>query len=495
MLAAWALLTVAILAAITLADLDRAHDELGQLGQSFLQHVSDRALVSETAIEGFEAFVASMDEFDPEKAEAYADRLLQRYPFLYMFEVAKRIPHARREPIEAELEARYPGFRIKRFTYESDRAWAPVDSASYYYPIIFQQPFFDDGDNIAGLDIHSSDVLKVAMEMSFERGEPVATRPFDLAEGDRGYVLHRPVQYLAGRPPSAFEAPAYVLLALKSETLFSELASRPARVAVRLIHREMDPDHEYSNVLLLPAAPATASEVLLLPRFQEQQILDLSSQPFLLSVEWQLGWGDLSLGYMLGVIIASLLMFLAVRSYAEHYICSEILVLEKEGRLYELANFDSLTGLANRSHLMDFLESALARAHRQRHQLVILFIDVDGFKEINDTYGHTTGDLVLAQVASRLSEELREDELLARFGGDEFVWVSADTEDVLRLDSLVARLKRRFEQPVTARKSEFRISISIGSAVYPEDGRNITALFETADKAMYRDKREALLDP
>lgn len=493
MLGAWAFLTTGILVAIGLADLNRAHDDFEHLAHGFLQHVSDRALVSETAIEGFAAFIASMDAFDQKKAEAYADRLLKRYPFLYMFEVARRIPHAQRSASEAELAVTYPGYRIRHFAYESGRTWAPAEPADYYYPIVFQQPFIPDGENITGLDILSSDGLKVAMEMSFERGEPVATRPFDLAEGGRGYVLHRAVQHLAGGPPSAFDAPAYVLLALKSETLFSELAMRPARVEVRLTHREMDSDQEYSTVLLSPALPASASETLLLPKFKEKEILDLTSQPFLLSVEWQLGWGDLSLGYMVGAVFASLLIFLAVRSYAKQYIRSELEALEREGQLYELANFDSLTGLANRSHLMDFLESALARAQRHKHQLVILFIDVDGFKEINDTYGHTTGDLVLAQVASRLSLELREAELLARFGGDEFVWVSADSDEIVVLDRLIARLKGRFGQPITAKNAEFRITISIGSAVFPEDGRNITALFEAADKAMYRDKRNMTL--
>lgn len=489
LLGAWALLTLGILAAIVLADLNRAHDELERLGRSFLQHVSDRALVSETAIEGFAAFIASMDEFDQDKAKAYADRLLRRYPFLYMLEVARRTPRAQRARIETELAVRYPGFQIKQFSYESDRAWASAGQAEYYYPIIFQHPFFGSDDDIVGLDIHSSEVLKVAMAMSFQRGEPVATRPFDLAEGGRGYVLHRPVQYLPGEPPSAFEAPAYVLLALKSDRLFSQLASRPGRMAVRLSHREMDPDQEFSRVLVLPADPATAAERLLLPRFRDQQSLALDSQPFMLDVEWQLGWSDLSLGYMAGVILVSLMMFIAVRGYAEQYIRSEFQALEREGRLYELANFDSLTGLANRSHLMDFLESALARAQRHRHHLVILFIDVDGFKAINDTYGHATGDLVLAQVAGTLSQELREDELLARFGGDEFVWVSADSEEVVMLDGLIMRLKRRFEQPIAAERHEFRVTISIGAAIFPEDGKNISALFEAADRAMYRDKR------
>ena len=487
LLSVWAFVTVGILSSLLLSDLDRAQDQLDALGESHLQHVSDRALIGETAIEGFAAFIDSMEMFDHAKAKAYAAKLLDRYPFLYMFEVAQRVADTDREAVESSLAAEYPGFYIKRFSYESDRAWHPVETSPFYYPLIFQEPLLDR-DNLIGLDIHSSDFLKLAMKTSFERGKPVATQPFELAEGGRGYVLHRSVEHIGKDPPNAFEANTYVLLAVKSQTLFSELASGSPRVSVRLVHRDFDGDSD--NVLTVPAISPTRIETSLFPRFDKKLALDLDSQPFTLELGWQFGWSDLRAGPMLGVIIASLVILLGVRAYAQQYIRSELAELENEGTLYALANFDPLTELANRNRLVDFLESAISRAKRHNHICIVLFIDLERFKEINDTHGHATGDLVLIEVASRLSAELRDDELLARYGGDEFVWVTAGAEDASDLDPLIERLKASFTQPIAVRGKQFPVAISIGWAIYPEDGKNIAALFEAADASMYRDKRK-----
>ena len=439
-------------------------------------------------MEGFAAFVASMDELDHDKASAYARNLLQRYPFLYMFEVAIRVPHAEREATERLLARRYPGYSIKRFSYESNRVWQRAPDAAYYYPLVFQEPLLKDEENLLGLDIHSSEHLKIAMEASLKHGQPVATTPFELAEGGKGYVLHRPVN--EGDPAAVDSAApaAYVLLALKSRRSFSGLHERPAGVSLRLLHRELSTANE---VLVLPAQSVSGLEQLLLPVFHDRRIMDLTSQPFALELQWQIGWGDLSLSTMAAILFGSLLMFFAVRSYAKQYIRGELLALETEGRLYELANFDSLTGLANRNHLIDFIESALARAQRHGHQVAILFIDVNGLKAVNDTYGHSMGDQVLVEVARRLSAELREDELLARYGGDEFVWVSTDSKEDLELDSLIARLKAAFGQGLVIRQTTLTIGISIGSALFPTQGNNMTALFDVADEDMYRDKRRS----
>lgn len=486
----WALVTAGVLSFVLLSDLNRAKATLDSLGDSYLQHVSDRALISETAIEGFAAFIDSMDEFDHKKAQGYAEKLLERYPFLYMFEVARRVIDADRVATEESLAVKYPGFYIKRFSYESDRAWRPVKQAPFYYPLVFQEPLLD-GENLLGLDIFSSDFLKWAMATSFERGESVATEPFDLAEGGRGYVLHRSVEYLGQHPPSAFDANTYVLLAVKSEALFADLMAGPPRLGVRLLHRDFDSGDDRGVVLSNPAMPVTFVEELLFSRFTEDWVLDINSQPFILHMEWQFGLGDLSLVTMLSVIVGSFVMFLGVRAYAQQYIRSELTELESEGKLYELANFDPLTALANRNRLIDFLESALARAKRHKHNCIVLFIDLDNFKDINDAHGHVTGDMVLVDVATRLSTELRDDELLARYGGDEFVWVTAGAEDTSELKPLIERLRALFVQPVAVKGIEFRVGVSIGWAVYPEDGKNISALFDAADKLMYRDKRNA----
>jgi diguanylate cyclase (GGDEF)-like protein len=488
--AVWAALTVVAIVALLFTDLHRASARLDLIGKNFLQHVSDRALVSETAVEGFSAFVASMEEFDHEQAKGYARVLLDRYPFLYMFEVADRVSHDDRDAAEQFLGSRYPGFQIKRFAYDAERTWQAMEPADYYYPLVFQEPLLDGPANVVGLDLHSSDFLKAAMRASFLRGEPVATHPFDLVEGVRGYVLHRSVGHLGRRPPGAFDSGEYALLALQSETLFAGLRAAPARVAVRLFHSAFEHDDPAGDVLSVAAKPVSASAALLLPRHEVEYTLDLASQPLVLRLQWQLGWADLSLPLMAGVLVGSALLLWGVRSYAQRFIGDELAALEYEGKLYELANFDALTGLANRNRLMDFLEAGLARARRHKTQLAVLFIDLDGFKSVNDSYGHATGDLVLVEVAQRLGQHLREDELLARYGGDEFVWVTAGAEQAPDLEGLVARLRAEFSQPFVARRTPVQLGVSVGCAVFPRDGRNIAALFEVADAAMYRQKRQ-----
>ena len=241
LLSIWALVTLGILAFVLVSDLNRVEAELDALGDSYLQHISDRALISETAIEGFAAFIDSMGEFDHTKAKAYASKLLVRYPFLYMFEVAKRVSDTERAAVEAALAIEYPGFYIKQFSYESDRAWRPAEKSPFYYPLVFQEPLLK-GENLIGLNIHSGDFLKLAMETSFERGEPVATQPFEFAEGGRGYVLHRAVEHLGKHPPSAYKAAIYVLLAVRADQIFSGLETGSPRVGIRLSNRGFNGD-------------------------------------------------------------------------------------------------------------------------------------------------------------------------------------------------------------------------------------------------------------
>lgn len=489
LLAVWAILTAGAVAILVATDVHKANARLQELGVGYLQHISDRALVSETAIEGFAAFVASMERFNHDRATHYAGELLARYPFLYMFEVAVRVAHEERAAAEAALAARQPGAAFKRFTYATDRTWQPVEPAEFYYPLIFQQPLLQGAGNLIGLNIVSTDMLSVAMQASFERGEPVATHPFELAEGGRGYILHRSVEHVGGRPPSAFQAGAYVLLALQARQLFSDLLDGPPGIAIRVSHHDFADDDARGEILSIAAAPVSAAEKALLPCFHFERALELDSQPLVLRLDWQFGWGDLSLGALAGILSGSLVLFLAVRSYARYYIDSGLEALESGGRLYELANFDALTGLANRNRLIDFLEGELARARRHRQWLVVLFIDVNGFKQVNDTHGHATGDLVLIEVARRLSLELREDELLARYGGDEFIWVTAPTDEKPPLDQLIRRLKGRFADPIRVKSNAFALSVSIGCALYPQSGKNVAALFEAADDDMYRDKQ------
>lgn len=157
-----------------------------------------------------------------------------------------------------------------------------------------------------------------------------------------------------------------------------------------------------------------------------------------------------------------------------------------EIRIENLAFYDMLTGLPNRALFMDRFKHELAAAERRAQRLSLLFLDLNRFKEINDTLGHDTGDRVLSEVAHRLRLALREEETLARLSGDEFVIIASDSSEAA--SHIAERIGRAFSAPFLINGQSFAISASIGIAIFPEDGRSTEELLKHADIAMYRAK-------
>ncbi len=158
-------------------------------------------------------------------------------------------------------------------------------------------------------------------------------------------------------------------------------------------------------------------------------------------------------------------------------------------RLAEIAYSDPLTGLPNRMLLADRLQQALAQQHRHDRVVAVLFLDLDGFKAINDRHGHEAGDLLLITLATRLKGELRDGDTLARVGGDEFVAVLVDLEQGEDIRPLLQRLLSAVGQEVLLGGAhKVHMSTSIGVSLSPQDGATPEALLRQADHAMYRAK-------
>lgn len=159
----------------------------------------------------------------------------------------------------------------------------------------------------------------------------------------------------------------------------------------------------------------------------------------------------------------------------------------QEEKLSHLAYHDALTGLPNRLLFLDRLEQTLARAHRHNELFAVLFIDLDGFKPVNDLMGHDTGDLLLQSVASRLTSCLREGDTIARMGGDEFTMI-VDANDADSCDIVTRKILGEVNRTFELNGRAIQISASIGVGVYPSDARDIKTLLQCADTAMYRAK-------
>jgi diguanylate cyclase (GGDEF)-like protein len=170
---------------------------------------------------------------------------------------------------------------------------------------------------------------------------------------------------------------------------------------------------------------------------------------------------------------------------------------EAELRMEHLAFHDALTGLPNRAMFEQHLTLALARARRDGSAVAVVFADLDDFKPVNDTHGHATGDEMLRQVGARLRLAVRETDLVARQGGDEFLVLIADLPPGVEMvdasatvSSIVERIHDVVAQPFPMRVGELVITVSLGCAIFPRDAETTEALLRIADEEMYRRKAE-----
>ncbi|MFJ2991405.1 diguanylate cyclase [Pandoraea sp. NPDC087047] len=156
--------------------------------------------------------------------------------------------------------------------------------------------------------------------------------------------------------------------------------------------------------------------------------------------------------------------------------------------LYEAARFDELTGLPNRRTFGEFASEAVRRAQRTNGKLALLFADIDGFKGVNDSLGHAAGDLLLKEIGQRMKAGVTDCGFVARHSGDEFVAIVQDVEIVERIDFAVTRLREEIERAVSVNDANLTVRVSVGVAVFPEDGESMSELIRVADQRMYANK-------
>ncbi|WP_086479718.1 diguanylate cyclase domain-containing protein [Oceanospirillum sanctuarii] len=176
-----------------------------------------------------------------------------------------------------------------------------------------------------------------------------------------------------------------------------------------------------------------------------------------------------------------------------HLVCvsEDITALKQEQeRMARLAFYDPLTGLANRRLFKDRLDVALKQAQRQQQSLALIYLDLDRFKAVNDEHGHEVGDELLKEVALRLQQTLRESDVIARIGGDEFNIILPDVTDSDAAEQVADKVLQAVVEPFVTGDIELKVSASIGLTLYPDDGVDAKQLIKNADVAMYRSKAQ-----
>lgn len=178
----------------------------------------------------------------------------------------------------------------------------------------------------------------------------------------------------------------------------------------------------------------------------------------------------------------------------EHYFSAFLRDISRrkasEARITYLANFDALTGLPNRNHFNERVRKQIALSQQARTAFALMFLDLDHFKDVNDSLGHSVGDNLLIELARRFQTLLRREDVICRLGGDEFVFLIHEADHQMAKD-MVERLLRVIDAPIQIEQYQLSVSASIGITLYPDDGEDIESLQRNADVAMYRTKKES----
>ncbi|MEA5098692.1 MAG: EAL domain-containing protein [Burkholderiaceae bacterium] len=163
---------------------------------------------------------------------------------------------------------------------------------------------------------------------------------------------------------------------------------------------------------------------------------------------------------------------------------------ESEKLIWQQANFDVLTGLSNRSMFHEQLQSAIRKAHRSNQTMALILLDLDHFKDVNDTLGHDMGDTLLKEAADRLRACVRESDTVARLGGDEFTVILGELNEPASVDRVVQNILKQLSEPFQLKNEQIHISASVGVTFYPRDATEIDELLKNADQAMYAAKKD-----
>jgi diguanylate cyclase (GGDEF)-like protein/PAS domain S-box-containing protein len=164
--------------------------------------------------------------------------------------------------------------------------------------------------------------------------------------------------------------------------------------------------------------------------------------------------------------------------------------VQAQERVHYLATHDGLTGLPNRAHFSQLLNRQVQSARRYEGRFALMFIDLDGFKAINDTFGHEAGDILLVEMAARFSGSVRASDVVARLGGDEFVVLVQEASDIEQVNAVARKILSAAIRPVTIEGRECRVTASVGICMFPRDAQDEQALLRNADVAMYRAKAQ-----
>ena len=482
----WTMLSVVGIVAYVEFQSQRADRAFVDRAVSIGSHFAELDHGVKSVLEGFSAMLQVMDDKDPADRlmlARYVRQMQEVYPQVYAMSVIERVSRRQLAAFERRQSAILARpFRVRAFGFGASRTWQPPAHKDDYYVTTVMEPETRQTGRVLGLDIESSHAQAAALREAIRMHRSAVSRPFLSVSGAWAYMMIRPV---VGHPNR------FARIVIRCDTLGRLPWLRDLRdMSVVIRHDGFSPDDPKGRLYRHIEAPAGDLATMLLPVFGWQRDTSESGDdPFVVDVYKQMRWGDLDPPVLDGILlIQALVLLLLVRMAREHF-DHDRERCRHERHLLHLASHDGLTGLPNRGLLLDRLDQAILRAKRNASGIGLLFMDLDRFKRVNDSYGHDAGDRFLMIVADALRQAVRAQDTVARLSGDEFVVLLEPMEGRDEAERVARKVKETVMESICTGYRELGVGVSIGIAMYPDDGNDAHGLLRYADSHMYGIKR------
>jgi diguanylate cyclase len=450
---------------------------------------------TDTMLEGVATLFRAMGNADQKQVKLYIREILARYPHVSALKITHAVSKSQLEAfIQRQRKILSPTFQMKSFSNQPAGNAEPTTDKPVYYPIVLVEPMRPESEKTLGLDLETVPFLRHAMFETVKHQSGISTYPFVLNGGNPGYAMFHSIMQSANGAPTeekATSTPYSIHLVINAGKLVEkDIFDASDGFQVLIHHKDFQAQDAKGQIYSAPGKSSSAMENILFPLFAYEKTMPLASSPFTLSVKKQMGWDDVEKQtfFLLLILLACSLAILVW--YLRKHQKSHAIQSRHEQSLWDMANHDCLTGLSNRRGILHQVEQTKSRAIRHSEKFGIMFLDLNDFKNINDVYGHDTGDQLLKMIAKKLLGLIRVEDCAARFGGDEFVVLIDGIDNQKKLEMFAAKIVGNLAGKFTINQQPITAGVSIGTAIFPDDGTSISELFEIADKKMYEHKRQ-----
>ena len=489
MLIAWILGTSAAIGLVYKLVLHEAEAAFNQKVFQLYETIEHTVRDNESILEGFSAFLSAIDYVNRESTTRYSQQILSRYPHIYRLEVAltvkrKDLP----DFINRQRELWLAQFDVRALNYSADKlfSWEPIEKKPDYTPIIFIEPMNPEATPLIGADLDSITFLHNALVQSMYRQSSVASIPYQLINGPRGYSL---IRTISEQPHKNFSKrkQAIAILEVNAEAIQKKIAALTKNLDFCLYHTSFSSNDRDGWLIRIPDSQPDSYEISLFPELSAEMLLDNTGQPLAIKINKQLGWSDLDLPLIIATVCSLLLSLILLLVFLNTHFRREQQLKNSANKLLHMATHDALTGLPNRTLLADRFGQASSRTYRREIKFAVMFLDLNGFKTVNDTHGHEIGDQLLKALGGLLKECIREEDTLCRLSGDEFVILLEDSS-YKNAECVAKKIQTELSRPMVIQGTRLNIGLSLGIAIYPDDGTKMSDLLKKADERMYKAK-------